>query len=360
MLTLFSSRHKPQHARLDPSRSQRGTVPFTLEDLTSRPFVGAVLVSSLFAGQATVAVAEEHRVAEGESLSQIAEIYGIATTDLVDLNGLDDPDLIISGTVLDLPDTTHVVVEGESLWSIAELYEVPVGALARANGLEGADPVLLPGDVLELGAAGASTATRDDAEVSEPPRHTVSEGETLWAIAQIHGTSVAALLEANGWGDDHVLAVGAEVTLPEMIGTSLPEDLLNDPDKMALLPTFDRWAAEYGVPADLLKSLAWFESGWNNEVISSADAIGIGQLLPITADFVSDVLLRGEQLDPFIAEQNIQLSARFLRYLLDETDSVELAVASYYQGLTATRQHGIYNSSVFYVEGIIDQRVRFQ
>lgn len=357
MLTLFSSRHKPQHARLVPGRSQRGTVPFTFEDLTSRPFVGAVLVSSLFAGQATVAIAEEHRVAEGESLSQIAEIYGIATTDLVDLNGLDDPDLIISGTVLDLPDTTHVVVAGESLWTIAELYEVPVGALARANDLEGSDPVLQPGDVLELGAAGASTETPDDAE---PPGHTVSEGETLWAIAQTHGTTVAALLEANGWRDDHVLAVGAEVTLPSMAGTSLPEELLNDPDKLALLPTFDRWAAEYGVPADLLKSLAWFESGWNNEVISSADAIGIGQLLPITADFVSDVLLRGEQLDPHVAEQNIQLSARFLRYLLDETDSVDLAVASYYQGLTATRQHGIYNSSVFYVDGIIAQRVRFQ
>ena len=46
-------------------------------------------------------------------------------------------------------------------------------------------------------------------------------------------------------------------------------------------------------------------------------------------------------------------------YLLDETDDLRLAIASYYQGLTATRRHGIYESSEFYVEGIIALRTRF-
>ena len=81
-------------------------------------------------------------------------------------------------------------------------------------------------------------------------------------------------------------------------------------------------------------------------------------MLPITADFVSDVLI-GETLDPFVPEENIRLSIRYLRYLLDETDDVRLAIASYYQGLTATRRHGIYNSSQFYVDGIIALRSRF-
>ena len=45
--------------------------------------------------------------------------------------------------------------------------------------------------------------------------------------------------------------------------------------------------------------------------------------------------------------------------LLDETDDVRLAIASYYQGLTATRRHGIYSSSEFYVDGIIALRDRF-
>ena len=48
-----------------------------------------------------------------------------------------------------------------------------------------------------------------------------------------------------------------------------------------------------------------------------------------------------------------------MRYLLDNAGSVELAVASYYQGLTATRQHGIYASSEFYVDGILALRERF-
>ena len=81
-------------------------------------------------------------------------------------------------------------------------------------------------------------------------------------------------------------------------------------------------------------------------------------MLPITADFVSDVLI-GETLDPLVPEENIRLSIRYLRYLLDETDDVRLAIASYYQGLTATRRHGIYTSSEFYVDGIIALRDRF-
>jgi hypothetical protein len=48
-----------------------------------------------------------------------------------------------------------------------------------------------------------------------------------------------------------------------------------------------------------------------------------------------------------------------MRYLLDEAGDVRLAVASYYQGLRATREHGIYSSSQFYVDGILALRDRF-
>jgi soluble lytic murein transglycosylase-like protein len=73
---------------------------------------------------------------------------------------------------------------------------------------------------------------------------------------------------------------------------------------------------------------------------------------------VSDILI-GEELDPQDHEDNIRISARYMRYLLDEAGDVRLAVASYYQGLRATREHGIYSSSQFYVDGILALRDRF-
>jgi len=192
----------------------------------------------------------------------------------------------------------------------------------------------------------------------------VSAGESPWSIANRWGVSVDDLLAVNAMTRGDVIRVGQTLTMPGHGTTSgeltnLPADLANSTERMALMPVFDYWANEYSVPADLLKSLTWFESGWNNTKVSSADAIGIGQILPITAGFVSEYLV-GEELDPWVPEQNIQLSARYLRYLLDHAGSVELAVASYYQGLTATRQHGIYSSSEFYVEGILAMRERFR
>lgn len=120
----------------------------------------------------------------------------------------------------------------------------------------------------------------------------------------------------------------------------------------------DHWAAHYGVPADLMKALTWFESGWNNSLVSSTGAIGIGQLMPDTVRFVSDILI-GIPLDPNSPNDNVRMSARFLAYLLNATGEPRLALGAYYQGLASLRRNGIFKSSVFYVEGILALRSRF-
>ena len=98
------------------------------------------------------------------------------------------------------------------------------------------------------------------------------------------------------------------------------------------MPSFDRWAAEYGLSPSLLKALAWMESGWQAGVISPSGAIGIGQLLPDTAAFVAGTLI-GVPLDPYVADDNIRMSARFLAYLLNLTNGdVNMALAGLLPG----------------------------
>jgi soluble lytic murein transglycosylase-like protein len=111
---------------------------------------------------------------------------------------------------------------------------------------------------------------------------------------------------------------------------------------------------------DLLKAVSYLESGWNNTVVSNVGALGLGQLLPETVSFVNGVLLGGTHLDPALPEENIRMSARYIRYLLDQTGGdVNAALAAYYQGLSALRQHGMYEDTVGYVANVQGLRSYF-
>ncbi len=357
------------------------------------PLLAAALVVTSVATSLAPVGGLTYTIEQGDALSNIALEHGVSVEDLVATNNLADPNLIVAGLTLTIPQAgdeavadsapapatapTHSVKAGDSLWAIAGKYDVALSTLTGLNNI-GRDDLIHPGQELIL-----SSPTPDDADIlahdtgtdhqsndtaAPPPtpgltlEHVVGGGDTLWDVAGTYGVALDDLLATNELNRDSVITVGQTLLLPPnktIDTTALPADLAADPKRLALMPLFDYWANEYAVPPDLLKALTWFESGWNNEKRSSAAAIGIGQLLPITADFVSESLL-GQDLDPYVAAENIQMSARFLRYLLDQTRDVRFAVASYYQGLTATRQHGVYRSSVFYVEGVLAMRARFK
>lgn len=361
-----SEQYTPRHASNQALRRRRQALRRRRE-VSGRQVAGALLVAALFTATATPSYASTQYVVQpGDSLWALARTHGASVSELAEANAITDPDLINVGTLLTIPQReasgadadVHVVARGETLWRIAAQYSIGLGQLARQNGLTGPDPVIRPGQTLII-QPGVSDSGSAEPAPPPPPRavHVVRRGDTLWSLAKNNGISLRDLLVANDMNDEAVIHVGQTVLVPGAIGL-LPPELVADPVKVALVPVFDRWANEYGVPSDLLKALAWFESGWDNNKVSSAGAIGIGQILPITADFVSENLI-GATLDPNNPDQNIQLSARFMRYLMDKTGDQRLAVASYYQGLTATRQHGIYRSSLYYVDGILTLRARF-
>jgi soluble lytic murein transglycosylase-like protein len=113
------------------------------------------------------------------------------------------------------------------------------------------------------------------------------------------------------------------------------------PDRAGLRPAFLRFSRLAGVPSDLAMALAWQESGWQRNKVSSTRAVGVMQLMPDTVDFVSTSLLGTEPLDPRDPVANIRMGTRFLRYLLDSHGgNLDRALASYYQGLRSVRERG--------------------
>ena len=91
-------------------------------------------------------------------------------------------------------------------------------ALVAANGLGARDAVLPVGRVLVVPPTGPPSPASAPAPAAAPRiggEHTVQKGDTLFSLARRYGTSVEALVAANGLGArDAVLPVGCRLVLP--------------------------------------------------------------------------------------------------------------------------------------------------
>ncbi|HEY2812193.1 MAG TPA: LysM peptidoglycan-binding domain-containing protein [Acidimicrobiales bacterium] len=192
--------------------------------------------------------------------------------------------------------------------------------------------------------------------------YVVKRGDTLTSIAARYGTTPKAIAAANRIRNPNIVVIGNRLTIPgdgsSHVAGTLPTKLTAHPERLALRPIFEWWAARYGVPADLLEAIAWIESGWQSGVVSSTGARGIGQLQPATIDFTRSLI--GINLDPASANDNIRMAARFLRFLLDRTgNNVNVSIAAYYQGLHAVTTGPALPETWHYVANVVAVRSSF-
>ncbi|SBS74059.1 LysM peptidoglycan-binding domain-containing protein [uncultured Microbacterium sp.] len=194
----------------------------------------ALRTTSLAATAAKRAVS--HTVAPGDTVSAVAARHGLRTADVLAWNGLTWKSVIRPGQVLRLSPAaartaapkaastthgkTHTVRPGDTLWAIAQKYGVSVASVLRANRLSGS-AIIYPGQKLAVSASApaASTPAKSAAPAKTAPRtssaatHTVRSGDTLWAIAQKHGISVATLCDLNGLRSTSVIHPGQKLKL---------------------------------------------------------------------------------------------------------------------------------------------------
>ena len=250
--------------------------------------------------------------------------------------------------------STYVVRRGDTLSGIATRLGVSVGALAETNRITDPNRVLV-GQSLTV-PAGRSAAPPSPGRV-----HVVAPGETLSGIAARYGTSTVAIVQSNGIRDPNRVRIGARLTIPNAPpATGVPARPLASPARLALVPHFKRWAVANGLDPALVMAVAWHESGWQNDVVSHASAIGIGQLLPSTARFISRDLI-GVALDPNVPEHNIRMTARYLRWLLQRTNGdLDAALAGYFQGLASVASIGRLPATVDYIAIVRLLRPRFE
>lgn len=93
----------------------------------------------------------------------------------------------------------HVVQKGEVLWRIADYYNADMQEIINLNGLKNPD-ILLPGQALLI-------PTKENT-------YTVKQGDTIWQIAQNYGVSVQDLLWENKIMNPNLIYPGYVLTIP--------------------------------------------------------------------------------------------------------------------------------------------------
>jgi hypothetical protein len=118
-----------------------------------------------------------------------------------------------------------------------------------------------------------------------------------------------------------------------------------------------RWAAHYGISLDLVRALAWQESGFQNHVRSRAGAVGVMQVIPETRAFVEDVLVG--QAIPRTMDGNVRIGVAYLHHLLHRFGlDARLALGAYYSGPAAVLKRGLTRPTRLFVANVLALRGR--
>jgi peptidoglycan hydrolase-like protein with peptidoglycan-binding domain len=186
-------------------------------------------------------------------------------------------------------------------------------------------------------------------------KYVVKPGDSLTAIARRHGITLTTLAHVNKLNPAHPLLIGTKLRLPAAVRAE--PTAVSASNATEVRSSLDKWAAYYGIDPSLARALAWMESGFNNSVVSNVGAEGVLQLLPSTWDYVESVLLK-KQVDHG-ADGNVEVGLAYLHHLLDVFGGNErLALAGWYQGERAVREHGTYKVSESFVANVLALRER--
>ena len=190
--------------------------------------------------------------------------------------------------------------------------------------------------------------------------YVVKPGDSRTAIARAAGTSPGALARLNHIDPAHVIVIGTHLRIP-VRAAAVPAErravTVTVSGAASVRSSLDRWAAHYGIDPKLAHALAWMESGYNNNVVSSVGAQGVMQLLPSTWDYVETVLIRHPvQHD---ADGNVHVGLAYLHHLLAVFNGDEqLALAAWYQGEHSVRQQGPLKVTTTFVADVLALKLR--
>jgi LysM repeat protein len=258
-----------------------------------------------------------------------------------------------------------------------------VARLVQANNLPGNGNLIIAGNTLKVPSGAGSHGGTSSARAF----HRVVTGDTLSGIALRYGVSQASIARANHLASSNIVRLGETLVIPgghhasgrtsssssanSFAGRTYSSSVVGAaahtravlshrrlPSTSQMRDIIAAKARANGVDPALALAVAYQESGWNQRVVSVANAVGAMQVIPATSAWISGVV--GRRLDPTDPQDNATTGVVLLRILTQTAGSDRQAVAGYYQGLKSVRAHGMFPDTRQYVANVLALRARFR
>ena len=223
----------------------------------------ALAVVLPFPGLAPAAALANVVVKPGETLSEIADRHGVSLTRLMQANGISNPNVITAGQSLRLPGSSAAasgsarggsvtVQPGDTLSDIADRQGVSLNQLMQANGITNPNMVVAGQKLVLPGSRRAQAAAAPRALPTAP--YTVKSGETLSEIADRFGTSTERLIQLNGISNPNLVVAGTRLAIPgRPSSTAAPrnakEHVVRSGESLSSI------AGSYGLPVERLVAI---------------------------------------------------------------------------------------------------------
>ena len=177
-----------------------------------------------------------YRVVSGDTLSQIANLFGTTYQELARINGLSNPDKIQIGQILKLPNLktsnssssssykTYTIVRGDTLNKIASRFGTTYQEIARINGISNPDKIQV-GQIIKIPRSRSNSYNCEFNTSSKPTQslitYTIVSGDTLSTIANRFGTTYQEIARINGIPNPDIIHVGQVIKIPGSISNSI-------------------------------------------------------------------------------------------------------------------------------------------
>jgi len=356
---------------------------------------------------ATSAQARDHVVEPGDTVSHLALRYGTTTAAIIRANHLNARALIRVGERLTIPDAgataapsttstpsaskpttaSYTVKAGDTVSHLATKYGTTVSAIVAANGLDSRAMIRI-GQTLRIPTASTAAATPAAPSTTSAPKpttasYTVKAGDTVSHLATRYGTTVSAIVAANGLDSRAMIRIGQTLRIPTA-STAVTSGLVGDtfagrtypaatvasanqnkaalleigvPSKAEMQALVAATARELGVDPALAQAVAYQESGFNHASVSPANAIGCMQVIPSSGEWASQLV--GRDLNLLDPKDNVVAGVVILRQLTATAGDTSTAIAGYYQGLASVRRNGMFADTRRYVANVRTLMSRF-
>jgi LysM repeat protein len=210
----------------------------------SAPSPQQVVVSpAASTGAATTGQSSTYTVVAGDTLATIAARFGTTPEAIAQLNSLADPNALTLGQKLLIPAaagsqgagaqpttgaaasgtaaggattgaaTAYTVQQGDTLGAIAKRYGTTVQAIVAANGLANADNIKV-GQKLTIPGGSSAGATVAPSTSGQSRTYVVQRGDTLLSIARRFGLTVKQLQQANNIANPDRIYPGQTLVIP--------------------------------------------------------------------------------------------------------------------------------------------------